>query len=58
MSTNSPITFPAEQRGPAEQLLDLVLTSSAHLWHSRPGKNVDGKWVSPQRKGSGAANIG
>lgn len=31
-------------RGPAEQLLDLVLNSSAHLWHNRPGYNVHGVW--------------
>ncbi len=38
-------TIPQEQRGPAERLLDLVLNASAHLWHNRPGINVDGKWV-------------
>ena len=37
-------TLPQEQRGPAERLLDLVLNASAHLWHNRPGVNVDGKW--------------
>ncbi|MDF1662891.1 MAG: VWA domain-containing protein [Planctomycetota bacterium] len=30
--------------GPAEQLLDLVLNSSAHLWHNRPGYDVNGVW--------------
>jgi hypothetical protein len=30
--------------GPAEKLLDLVLNSSAHLWHNRPGVDVNGTW--------------
>jgi len=37
-------TLPQEQRGPAEQLLDLVLNGSAHLWHNRPGVDVRGTW--------------
>ena len=37
-------TLPQEQMGPAEQLLDLVLNASAHLWHNRPGIDVAGKW--------------
>jgi hypothetical protein len=32
------------QKGPAERLLDLVLSSSDHLWHNRPGVSVDGRW--------------
>jgi hypothetical protein len=32
------------EHGPAEKLLDLVLNSSAHLWHNRPGYNVKGQW--------------
>ena len=32
------------QKGPAEKLLDLVLSSSAHLWHNRPGLDVGGVW--------------
>lgn len=32
------------QKGPAEKLLDLVLSSSAHLWHNRPGLDVAGTW--------------
>lgn len=36
--------LPQEQRGPAEKLLDLVLNASAHLWHNRPGVNIDGTW--------------
>ena len=35
-----------EQHGPAERLLDLVLSSGAHLWHNRPGYDRNGKWVS------------
>jgi hypothetical protein len=30
--------------GPAERLLDVVLSSSAHLWHNRPGMEVNGIW--------------
>lgn len=40
--------LPEAQRGPAERLLDLVLSSSAHLWHNRPGLNVRGVWQ-PQK---------
>ena len=36
--------LPTEQMGPAERLLDLVLNASAHLWHNRPGVEIDGKW--------------
>ena len=36
--------LPESQMGPAERLLDVVLGSSAHLWHNRPGLNVDGVW--------------
>jgi hypothetical protein len=32
------------QRGPAEKLLDLLLNSSAHLWHHRPGFELGGVW--------------
>jgi len=42
--TTEVATLPREQMGPAERLLDLVLNASAHLWHNRPGVNVDGKW--------------
>jgi von Willebrand factor type A domain len=41
--TNSPLLAEA-QKGPAEKLLDLVLGSSAHLWHNRPGLDVGGTW--------------
>lgn len=36
--------LPEAQMGPAERLLDLVLSSSAHLWHNRPGLSVKGVW--------------
>jgi hypothetical protein len=45
--TNHP-TLPEAQRGPAEQLLDVVLGGSAHLWHNRPGLNVNGVWHAAQ----------
>ncbi|HEX9258058.1 MAG TPA: hypothetical protein VF855_00875, partial [Acidimicrobiales bacterium] len=34
-----------EQRGAADLLLNLVMRSSAHLWHNRPGVDVDGLWL-------------
>lgn len=43
MTTNAR-PLPVEQLGPAERLLDVVLTSSAHLWHNRPGLNVNNTW--------------
>lgn len=46
MTTQSPL--PESQLGPAEKLLDLVLSSSAHLWHNRPGVDVAGTWY-PRR---------
>src|SRR5918996_128504 len=36
--------LPEVQMGPAEKLLDLVLNSSAHLWHNRPGYSVKDTW--------------
>ncbi len=39
---NTPL--PEQQMGPAERLLDVVLGSSAHLWHNRPGLDVGGVW--------------
>jgi hypothetical protein len=42
--TDTMALLPEPQRGPAEQLLDLVLSSSAHLWHNRPGVDVGGVW--------------
>jgi len=43
-------TIPEAQRGPAERLLDLVLNSSAHLWHNRPGLDVGGVWQAARGK--------
>ncbi len=37
MTTQNTPMIPEAQRGPAERLLDLVLSGSAHLWHNRPG---------------------
>jgi hypothetical protein len=45
--------IPEAERGPAERLLDVVLSGSAHLWHNRPGLNVGGRWI--PRKGRAAA---
>ena len=39
MTTARP-PLPESQMGPAEQLLDVVLGASAHLWHNRPGLDV------------------
>ncbi len=49
---NSPL--PESQMGPAERLLDVVLGSSAHLWHNRPGLDVHGTWVPAKNKTSKA----
>ena len=38
------MTIAAEHRGAAERLLSLVLDGSAHLWHNRPGLDVNGTW--------------
>lgn len=46
--TQNKLPLPEAQMGPAEKLLDLVLASSAHLWHNRPGLNTNGVW-SPAR---------
>ncbi len=57
-------TLPEAQIGPAERLLDLVLQSSAHLWHNRPGlyavgvlipKKSDGK---TRRRASDGTPVG
>lgn len=45
------IPLPEAQLGPAEKLLDLVLSSSAHLWHNRPGIEVGGTWQARPKKG-------
>jgi hypothetical protein len=44
MTTTNRTPLPESQMGPAERLLDVVLKSSAHLWHNRPGLDVDGVW--------------
>ncbi len=49
---NARIPLPESQLGPAEKLLDLVLSSSAHLWHNRPGYDVKGTWVPRPKKGA------
>lgn len=46
MTRSQPL--PESQLGPAEKLLDLVLSSSAHLWHNRPGLELEGVWY-PRR---------
>jgi hypothetical protein len=38
------MTIRSEERGAAERLLDLVLNTGAHLWHNRPGVNLNGVW--------------
>jgi hypothetical protein len=43
-TTNATNTLLEAQKGPAEKMLDLVLGSSAHLWHNRPGLDVGGTW--------------
>lgn len=43
--------LPEAQMGPAEKLLDLVLSSSAHLWHNRPGLSVRNVWRPMPKKG-------
>src|SRR6185436_2024783 len=53
-TTNGRTALPETQRGPAEKLLDLVLGSGAHLWHNRPGIDVNGTWR-PAPRGTPAA---
>ena len=43
-TTTTTFTLNEHQKGPAEKLLDLVLSSSAHLWHNRPGLDIGGTW--------------
>ncbi len=58
---NARPAIPEAQLGPAERLLDLVLSSSAHLWHNRPGIEVNGLWQMKPKKGTplprGAAEV-
>ena len=55
----TPATAPSilaeSQKGPAERLLDLVLGSSDHLWHNRPGVNVGGAWYPRRARGLATA---
>ncbi len=44
MTNQTQTRIPEEHVGPAERLLDLVLNSSAHLWHNRPGIEESGVW--------------
>jgi hypothetical protein len=55
--TTTPILLTESQRGPAERLLEVVLGSSAHLWHNRPGIDDGGVWrpAAPRPGASGAA---
>ena len=48
MTARTPL--PESQMGPAERLLDVVLGSSAHLWHNRPGVNINGAWQPAKNK--------
>ncbi|MBX3154993.1 MAG: VWA domain-containing protein [Deltaproteobacteria bacterium] len=50
--------LPESQMGPAERLLDVVLGSSAHLWHNRPGLNVGGTWKPAKNAGKPNAERG
>jgi hypothetical protein len=50
MATAKPV-LPESQLGPAEKLLDLVLSGSAHLWHNRPGLEVAGVWRAKPKRG-------
>ncbi len=43
-TTHARAPLPESQLGPAERLLDLVLNASSHLWHNRPGLDVNGVW--------------
>ena len=55
--TTTAILLTETERGPAEQLLGLVLGSSAHLWHNRPGIDDGGVWKPAKTKaGRAGAN--
>jgi hypothetical protein len=56
--TTTTLPLPEHQMGPAEKLLDLVLGSSAHLWHNRPGMDVGGVWkAANDPKGKGGTPV-
>src|SRR5262245_33857512 len=40
----------AEQLGPAEKLVQLIVNFPDHLWHNRPGVVRNGKWKAAARK--------
>ena len=40
----------AEQLGPAEKLVQLIINFPDHLWHNRPGVIRNGKWKAADRK--------
>jgi len=44
------ILLTESDRGPAERLLDVILSSSAHLWHNRPGVDDGGVWKPAKRR--------
>jgi len=48
--TTTTILLSETDRGPAERLLDVVLGSSAHLWHNRPGIDDGGVWKAAARR--------
>jgi len=52
--TTARTPLPESQMGPAERLLDVVLRSSAHLWHNRPGLDVGGTWKPAKGAQAGA----
>jgi hypothetical protein len=49
--TTTRILLTETDRGPAERLLDVILGSSAHLWHNRPGIDDGGVWRPAVRGG-------
>src|SRR5688572_2339496 len=52
--TTARTPLPESQMGPAERLLDVVLGSSAHLWHNRPGLDAGGTWKPAKGAAKGA----
>jgi len=55
--TTARTPLPESQMGPAERLLDVVLGSSAHLWHNRPGINVGGTWQPAKNKAARGTSV-
>lgn len=52
--TTARTPLPESQMGPAERLLDVVLGGSAHLWHNRPGVEINGEWKPAKNAGKAA----